>query len=78
MAKPKQSNASEMATFLDRILKLEEEKQAVADDIKELWAEAKGQGFDMKALRKTHSIRKMKVEDRRVLRTYTEALGLFD
>lgn len=78
MAKPKQSNASEMATFLDRILKLEEEKQAVADDIKELWAEIKGQGFDMKALRKTHSIRKMKVEDRRVLGTYTEALGLFD
>lgn len=77
MAK-KNTNTSEMATFLDRVDRLEEEKKAIAEDIKEVFAEAKAKGFDMKALRKTHAIRKMKVEDRRVLGTYVEELGLFD
>lgn len=71
-------NVSQMGAFLDRIEKLEEEKKAIADDVKEVWAEAKSQGYDTKTMRKAHSIRKLKSEERAMLGTYVEALGLFD
>ena len=70
-------NTTEMMRILDRIEKLEEEKAAVANDIKDVWLEAKSKGFT-KELRKAYSIRKMKQEDRAVLGVYVQALGLFD
>lgn len=71
-------NCTEMAQFLDRIERLEEEKKAIADDVKGVWKEAKERGYDMKAMRRAHSIRKLDREDRLMLGTYTQALGLFD
>ena len=70
-------NTTEMMRILDRIEKLEEEKAAVANDIKDVWLEAKSKGFT-KELRKAYGIRKMKQEDRAVLGVYVQALGLFD
>lgn len=62
-----------------RIEKLEEEKKAVAEDIKESYAEAKGLGYDTKALRKVISLRKMDRKDREeqemMLDLYLHALG---
>jgi uncharacterized protein (UPF0335 family) len=62
-----------------RIEKLEEEKKAVAEDIKESYAEAKGLGYDTKALRKVISLRKMERKDREELEAmldlYLHALG---
>ena len=69
-------NISQMTAILDRIDRLEEDKKAIAEDIKEVWAEAKANGYT-KELRKAHAIRKMKIEDRRILGTYVEAMDLF-
>ena len=70
-------NISDMMSILDRIERLESEKKDIAEDIKDVWAEAKSKGY-AKELRKAYGIRKMKVEDRRVLGVYVQALGLFD
>jgi len=70
-------NTTDMMKLLDRIDVLEEEKAAIAADIKDVWAEAKASGYT-KELRKAYSIRKMKAEDRAVLGVYVQALGLFD
>jgi len=70
-------NTSDMMKLLDRIEVLEEEKAAIASDIKDVWAEAKGMGFT-KELRKAYAIRKMKPDERQVLGVYVQALGLFD
>ncbi len=51
-------NAGHLRSFIERIEKLEEEKKAIADDIKDIYAEAKGNGFDVKIMRKIVSIRK--------------------
>ena len=47
-----------LKAFIERIERLEEEKKAIADDIKEVYAEAKGTGYDVKIMRKVVSIRK--------------------
>jgi uncharacterized protein (UPF0335 family) len=70
-------NASDMMQLLDRIERLEEERNEINTDIKSVWLEAKSKGFT-KELRKAYSIRKMKPEDRAVLGVYVQALGLFD
>ena len=70
-------NTSDMMKLLDRIEVLEEEKAAIAADIKDVWLEAKAMGFT-KELRKAYSIRKMKPDERQVLGVYVQALGLFD
>jgi uncharacterized protein (UPF0335 family) len=70
-------NASDMMQLLDRIERLEEERNEINTDIKSVWLEAKNKGFT-KELRKAYSIRKMKPEDRAVLGVYVQALGLFD
>ncbi len=66
--------------FIERIERMEEEKRAIADDIKEIYAEAKGNGFDTKTLRKIVAIRKMdankRIEEESVLFTYLQALGM--
>jgi len=74
-------NASHLRAFIERIEKLEEEKRAIADDIKDVYAEAKGTGFDAKIIRKIVSMRRMDREKRReeeeILDIYLTALGDF-
>lgn len=70
----------QLKAFIERIEKLEEEKKAIADDIKDVYAEAKSTGFDTKALRKIISLRKQDVNERQeaeaILETYMHALGM--
>jgi uncharacterized protein (UPF0335 family) len=65
--------------FIDRIERLEEDKQAVMTDIKEVYAEAKGDGFDTKIMRQVIRLRKMESHDRQeqeaLLDLYLTALG---
>ncbi|MDB5545019.1 MAG: hypothetical protein JWO64_2168 [Hyphomicrobiales bacterium] len=72
-------DAGHLRAFLERIERLEEEKRAIADDIKEVYAEAKGTGYDVKIMRKIVSIRRMDAEKRReeeeILEIYLAALG---
>jgi uncharacterized protein (UPF0335 family) len=60
--------------------RFEEEKKAISDDIRDVFAEAKGNGFDVKALRKVISLRKQDVDERKeqeaILETYLLALGM--
>ncbi|WP_421857240.1 DUF2312 domain-containing protein [Oricola sp.] len=70
----------QLRAFIDRIERLEEEKKSIADDIKDVYAEAKGMGFDTKVLRKVVSIRKQdqneRMEQEAVLDLYLHALGM--
>ncbi|MCW5724927.1 MAG: DUF2312 domain-containing protein [Maricaulaceae bacterium] len=69
----------QLKAFVARIERLEEDKKAVADDMKEVYAEAKAMGFDTKILRKVISIRKMDSHDRAeqeaLLEVYLGAVG---
>ena len=73
-------NAGQLRAFIERIEKLEEEKRAIADDIKDVYAEAKGNGYDNKILRKIVSMRRLDSEKRKeeesVLDVYLAALGM--
>lgn len=75
-------NASHLRAFIERIEKLEEEKRAIADDIKDVYAEAKGNGFDAKIIRKIVSMRRMDRDKRReeeeMLDLYLTALGMVE
>lgn len=75
-------NASHLRAFIERIERLEEEKRAIADDIKEVYAEAKGNGFDAKIMRKIVSMRRQDNEKRKeeetILDLYLNALGMID
>jgi uncharacterized protein (UPF0335 family) len=72
----------QLRAFIERVEKLEEEKKAIADDIRDVFAEAKGTGFDVKALRAVLKLRKQDVDERRehetILETYLNALGMLD
>ncbi len=69
-----------LRAFIERIERLEEEKAALANDIKEVFAEAKSTGFDTKAIRAILKIRKQddheRMEAEAVLATYLHALGM--
>ncbi len=69
-----------LLSFLERIENLEEEKKDLAEDIKEVYAEAKGVGFDAKILRRIIKLRKMEPEKRReedeLLDLYMSAIGM--
>ena len=69
-----------MRGFIERNERVEEEKKAIADDIREVFAEAKSMGFDIKAVRQILSIRKkephVREEEEAVLQTYLVALGM--
>lgn len=69
-----------LKSFLDRIERLEEEKKGIADDIKDIYAEAKGVGFEVKIMRKILKLRKMEAEKRheeeQLLELYKAAIGL--
>lgn len=71
-----------LRSFIERIERLEEEKAALMADIKEVYAEAKGTGFDPKTMRKVIRLRKMEENDRQeeefLLDTYLTALGMLD
>ena len=73
-------DANHLKAFLERIEKLEEEKRAIADDIKDVYAEAKGTGYDVKIIRKIVSIRRQDHQKRReeeeILDLYLSALGM--
>lgn len=70
----------QLRAFVERIERLEEEKKAIAEDIKEVYAEAKGNGFDTKVLRQVVRIRKQdaheRAEQEAVLDLYMHALGM--
>jgi uncharacterized protein (UPF0335 family) len=70
----------QLKAFVERIERLEEEKKATSDDIRDVYAEAKGTGFDTKALRTIVRLRKLDTDERReqqeVLDTYLNALGM--
>ena len=72
--------ADRLKNVVERIERLEEEKRGTANDIKEVYAEAKGAGFDAKVLRKLIADRKQDVNDlddfETVLATYKRALGM--
>jgi uncharacterized protein (UPF0335 family) len=69
-----------LKAFVERIERLEEEKASIAGDVKEVYAEAKAQGFDTKILRKVVSLRKRDAAERReeeeILDLYLQALGM--
>ena len=71
-----------MRLFIERIETLEEEKKGIADDIKDVYGEAKGTGFDTKTMKAIVRLRKMeanaRAEAEALLDTYTTALGLID
>jgi uncharacterized protein (UPF0335 family) len=70
----------QIRAFIERIERMEEEKKAIADDIKEIYAEAKGNGFDTKVLRQIIRIRKQdaseRMEQEALLELYMAALGM--
>ena len=72
--------ADELRLLIERAERLEEEKKGISDDIKDVMAEAKGRGYDPKAIRKILSIRKKKreeyQEEEAILEVYMKALGM--
>jgi uncharacterized protein (UPF0335 family) len=69
-----------LKAFVERIERLEEEKKTIADDVRDVYAEAKANGFDIKALRAIVQLRKQDADERRehetILETYMHALGM--
>ena len=72
--------ADQLRSIIERIERLEEEKKALAEDIKDVYAEAKGNGFDTKIIRKVIAMRKRDRaeldEEETVLEVYLRALGM--
>lgn len=72
--------ADRLKAFIERIEKLEEERKAIGGDIRDVYSEAKGGGFDVKTMRKLVSLRKMDAADRdeqeALLDVYKQALGM--
>ena len=70
----------QLRAFIERIERLEEEKKTIADDIKDVYGEAKSMGFDTKILRKVISLRKKdrheREEEETILDLYMNALGM--
>jgi uncharacterized protein (UPF0335 family) len=72
--------AGQLKSFIERIERLEEEKAGIAQDIKELFAEAKGNGYDTKVMKQVLKIRKMDreelAEQEELVTLYCQALGM--
>lgn len=75
-------SVEQLRLFIERIERLEEEKKGIADDINDVYAEAKSQGFDKRTIRDIVKLRKMDTNTRRereaLLDTYKAALGMLD
>lgn len=73
-------DSPQLRAFIERIERLEEEKRATAEDIKDVYAEAKGTGFDAKIMRKIVSLRRQdshkRKEEEEILDMYMSALGM--
>ena len=71
-----------LKAFVERVERLEEEKKTIADDIRDVYAEAKANGFDTKALRAIVRLRKQDADERReqeaILETYMRGLGMLN
>lgn len=72
--------AEDLRLFLERIERLEEEKKSIADDIRDVYAAAKGNGWDTKTMRRLVALRKLdpdaRAEQQALLETYAKAIGL--
>jgi uncharacterized protein (UPF0335 family) len=72
--------ADQLRLLIERIERLEEEKKGIADDIRDVYAEAKSTGYDVKTIRAIIRLRRMEKHDRQeaeaLLETYKAALGL--
>jgi uncharacterized protein (UPF0335 family) len=72
--------ADQLRLFIERVERLEEEKKGMADDIRDVYAEAKSQGFDAKTMRTIVRLRKMEKNARQeadaLLETYRAAMGM--
>ena len=72
--------ADQLRLLIERIERLEEEKKGIADDIKDVYAEAKANGYDTKTMRKIVALRKMEShelqEQDALIETYRAALGM--
>jgi uncharacterized protein (UPF0335 family) len=70
----------QLKAIVERVERLEEEKKAIADDIRDVYSEAKGNGFDVKSLRVVVRLRKQDINERKeqeaILETYLHALGM--
>ena len=70
----------QLKAIVERIERLEEEKKTISDDIRDVYAEAKGNGYDVKALRAVVRLRKQdaneRAEQETILDTYMQALGM--
>lgn len=70
----------QLRSFIERIERLEEEKKTISDDIKEVYAEVKGSGFDVKAVRTVVRMRKKEDHERQeeesMIQLYKDALGM--
>ena len=70
----------QLKSIVERIERLEEEKKTISDDIRDVYAESKGNGFDVKALRAIVRLRKQDPNERQeaetILETYMQALGM--
>ena len=73
-------SSAQLKSFIERIERLEEEKAAIAEQIREVFGEAKGMGFDIKIIRQVIKIRKMETQERleqeELLDLYLSALGM--
>ena len=72
----------QLKALVERVERLEEEKKAIADDIRDVYGEAKVNGYDIKALRTVVRMRKQDVNERKeqeaILETYLHALGMLE
>jgi uncharacterized protein (UPF0335 family) len=72
--------AGELKAFIERIERLEEEKKALAGDLRDVYTEAKSQGFDTKVMRKIVALRRRdhaeRKEEEAIMELYLEALGM--
>ena len=82
MSAIERATRDQLKAFVERIERLEEEKSALTADIREIYAEAKSMGFDVKALRSVIRMRKLDATERKeqeaVLETYLAALGMLE
>lgn len=79
-AETKKVTSAQIKAIVERVERLEEEKKTISDDIRDVFAEAKGNGFDVKALRTIIKLRKQdaneRAEEETILETYMQALGM--
>jgi len=80
MDQPGHNSNAQLKSIVERIERLEEEKKGISDDIRDIYAESKGNGYDVKALRTVIRLRKLDPNERQeqesILESYLQALGM--